>query len=539
MISVSNLSLRYGKRILFDDVNVKFTEGNCYGVIGANGAGKSTFLKILAGEIESTTGQVAVNPGARMAVLKQNHFEFDHVPVLQTVLMGHKKLWEVMQEKDALYAKHDFSDKDGERVSELEAEFAEMDGWNAESDAASILSSLGIKEDKHYLLMSELNGAEKVKVLLAQALFGNPDILLLDEPTNDLDVETIMWLEDFLADFKNTVIVVSHDRHFLDAVCTHVADVDFGKIQLYAGNYTFWYESSQLALRQRNEQNKKNEEKRKELQNFIDRFSANVAKSRQATSRRKMLEKLNIDEIKPSNRKYPGIQFTQEREAGDQILEVKNLGKKTEEKILFSDVSFTVNKGDKIAFLSKDSLAITSFFEIINEQAKADEGEFKWGVTITKTYLPNDNSQYFNGLELNLVDWLRQFSEEKDESFIRGFLGRMLFSGEESLKKACVLSGGEKMRCMIAKMILSRANLLVLDEPTNHLDLESITAFNNGLKDYRGTVLFASHDHEFVQTVANRIIELTPKGIIDRPMTYDEYITDEKIKALREKMYAN
>jgi ATPase subunit of ABC transporter with duplicated ATPase domains len=539
MISVSNLSLRYGKRILFDDVNVKFTEGNCYGVIGANGAGKSTFLKILAGEIESTTGQVAINPGARMAVLKQNHFEFDHVPVLQTVLMGHKKLWEVMQEKDALYAKHDFSDKDGERVSELEAEFAEMDGWNAESDAASILSSLGIKEDKHYLLMSELNGAEKVKVLLAQALFGNPDILLLDEPTNDLDVETIMWLEDFLADFKNTVIVVSHDRHFLDAVCTHVADVDFGKIQLYAGNYTFWYESSQLALRQRNEQNKKNEEKRKELQNFIDRFSANVAKSRQATSRRKMLEKLNIDEIKPSNRKYPGIQFTQEREAGDQILEVKNLGKKTEEKILFSDVSFTVNKGDKIAFLSKDSLAITSFFEIINEQAKADEGEFKWGVTITKTYLPNDNSQYFNGVELNLVDWLRQFSEEKDESFIRGFLGRMLFSGEESLKKACVLSGGEKMRCMIAKMILSRANLLVLDEPTNHLDLESITAFNNGLKDYRGTVLFASHDHEFVQTVANRIIELTPKGIIDRPMTYDEYITDEKIKALREKMYAN
>lgn len=538
MISVSNLSLRYGKRVLFDDVNVKFTEGNCYGIIGANGAGKSTFLKILAGEIESTTGQVSISPGARMAVLKQNHFEFDHVPVLQTVLMGHKKLWEVMQEKDALYAKPDFSDKDGERVSELEAEFAEMDGWNAESDAASILSSLGIKEDKHYLLMSELNGAEKVKVLLAQALFGNPDILLLDEPTNDLDVETIMWLEDFLADFKNTVIVVSHDRHFLDSVCTHVADVDFGKIQLYAGNYTFWYESSQLALRQRNEQNKKNEEKRKELQNFIDRFSANVAKSRQATSRRKMLEKLNIDEIKPSNRKYPGIQFTQEREAGDQILEVKNLSKKTEEKILFSDVSFTVNKGDKIAFLSKDSLAITTFFEIINGQAKADEGEFKWGVTITKTYLSNDNSQYFNGVELNLVDWLRQFSEEKDESFIRGFLGRMLFSGEESLKKASVLSGGERMRCMIAKMILSRANLLVLDEPTNHLDLESITAFNNGLKDYKGTVLFTSHDHEFVQTVANRIIELTPKGIIDRSMNYDEYITDEQIKALREKMYA-
>lgn len=537
MISVSNLSLRYGKRILFDDVNVKFTEGNCYGIIGANGAGKSTFLKILSGEIESTTGQVAMSKGMRMAVLKQNHFEFDEFPVLQTVLMGYKKLWDVMHEKDAIYAKPDFSDADGVRASELESEFAEMDGWNAESDAASILSSLGIKEDRHYSLLNELNGGEKVKVLLAQALFGNPDILLLDEPTNDLDVETIGWLEDFLADFKNIVIVVSHDRHFLDAVCTHVADIDFGKIQLFAGNYTFWYESSQLALRQRNDQNKKNEEKRKDLMSFIERFSANVAKSRQATSRKKMLEKLNVEDIKPSNRKYPGIQFTQEREAGDQIFEVKNLSKVNDGNILFADVHFAVNKGDKIAILSKDSLAITSFFEIINGEMAADTGEYKWGVTITKTYLPNDNNRYFSGVDANLIDWLRQFSEEKDESFVRGFLGRMLFSGEESLKKASVLSGGEKMRCMISRMILSKANLLVLDEPTNHLDLESITAFNNGLKDYKGTVLFSSHDHEFVQTVANRIIELTPKGIIDRQMPYDEYIIDEKIKAQRAEMY--
>ncbi|TAH21190.1 MAG: ATP-binding cassette domain-containing protein [Cytophagales bacterium] len=537
MISVSNLSLRYGKRILFDDVNVKFTEGNCYGIIGANGAGKSTLLKIISGEIESTTGQVVISKGMRMAVLKQNHFEFDQLPVLQTVLMGYKKLWDVMQEKDAIYAKPDFSDKDGVRASDLESEFAEMDGWNAESDAASILSSLGIKEDKHYRLLNELNGGEKVKVLLAQALFGNPDILLLDEPTNDLDVETISWLEQFLADFKNIVIVVSHDRHFLDAVCTHVADVDFGKIQLFAGNYTFWYESSQLALRQRNDQNKKNEEKRKELMSFIERFSANVAKSRQATSRKKMLEKLNVEDIKPSNRKYPGIQFTQEREAGDQILEVKNLKKANDEKVLFADVNFAMRKGDKIAVLSRDSLAITSFFEIINDEMKADVGEYKWGVTITKTYLPNDNNRYFEGIDANLIDWLRQFSEEKDESFIRGFLGRMLFSGEESLKKASVLSGGEKMRCMISRMILSKANFLVLDEPTNHLDLESIIAFNNGLKDYKGSVLFASHDHEFVNTVANRIIEITPKGIIDRQIPYDEYIIDEKIKALREEMY--
>ncbi len=538
MISVSNLSLRYGKRVLFDDVNVKFTEGNCYGIIGANGAGKSTLLKIMSGEIESTTGQVSISKGARMAVLKQDHFEFDSCQVLQTVLMGHKKLWAVVQEKDAIYAKPDFSDADGVRASELESEFAEMDGWNAESEAANILSSLGIKEDKHYNLMNELNGGEKVKVLLAQALFGNPDILLLDEPTNDLDVETIAWLEDFLANFPNIVIVVSHDRHFLDAVCTHVADVDFGKIKLYAGNYTFWYESSQLALRQRNDQNKKNEEKRKELMSFIERFSANVAKSKQATSRKKMLEKLNVDDIQPSNRKYPGIQFTPEREAGDQILEVKNLRKLNDGNVLFTDVSFTVRKGDKIVFLAKESLAISSFFEIINDEIKADDGEFKWGVTITKAYLPNDNNRYFNGADTNLIDWLRQFSEEKDESFIRGFLGRMLFSGEESLKKASVLSGGEKMRCMTSRMILSKANLLVLDEPTNHLDLESITAFNNGLKTFKGTVLFASHDHEFVQTVANRVIELTPKGIIDRQMTYDDYITDEKIKALRASMYA-
>jgi ATPase subunit of ABC transporter with duplicated ATPase domains len=539
MISVSNLSLRYGKRVLFDDVHVKFTEGNCYGVIGANGAGKSTFLKILSGEIESTTGQVSISKGARMAVLKQNHFEFDEFPVLQTVLMGHKKLWAVMAEKDAIYAKADFGDADGVRASELESEFAEMDGWNAESDAANLLSSLGIREDRHYALMNELNGTEKVKVLLAQALFGNPDILLLDEPTNDLDVETITWLEDFLADFKNIVIVVSHDRHFLDSVCTHVADVDFGKIQLYAGNYTFWYESSQLALRQRNEQNKKNEEKRKELMSFIERFSANVAKSRQATSRRKMLDKLNVDEIKPSNRKYPGIQFSQEREAGDQILEIKHLDKYHEDgQPLLSDVSFTVAKGDKIAFLAQDRLAITALFEIINGEAQPDAGEYKWGVTITKGYLPNDNTRYFDQVDLNLIDWLRQFSEEKDESFVRGFLGRMLFSGEESLKKSTVLSGGEKMRCMIARLILGKANLLVLDEPTNHLDLESITAFNNGLKAYKGTVLFASHDHEFVQTVANRIIELTPKGIIDRQMAYDDYLADEKIKALRTSMNA-
>jgi ATPase subunit of ABC transporter with duplicated ATPase domains len=537
MISVSNLSLRFGKRILFDDVSLKFTSGNCYGVIGANGAGKSTFLKILSGEIDSTTGQVALDPGARMAVLKQNHFEFDEFPVLQTVMMGHQVLWKIMEEKDALYAKPDFSEADGIRASELEAEFAEMDGWNAESDAASLLSALGISEDMHYTQMSEINGPDKVKVLLAQAIFGDPDILLLDEPTNDLDTETILWLEQFLADFKNTVIVVSHDRHFLDSVCTHIVDVDFSKIQTYAGNYTFWYESSQLALRQRSDQNKKADEKRKELMSFIERFSANVAKSRQATSRKKMLEKLNVEDIKPSSRKYPGIIFTPEREAGDQILQIENLSKSTEAGYLFKNVDISVSKGDKIAILSRDSLAITNFFEIINGKMKPDTGEFKWGVTITKTYLPNDNSEYFEGVDINLVEWLRQFSENKDESFVRGFLGRMLFSGEESLKKASVLSGGEKMRCMTARMILSAANLLTLDEPTNHLDLESITAFNNALKDYKGTVLFTSHDHEFTETVANRIIELTPNGTIDRHMSYDEYITSEELKELRNEMY--
>lgn len=537
MISVSNLSLRFGKRILFDDVSLKFTSGNCYGVIGANGAGKSTFLKILSGEIGSTTGQVALDPGARMAVLKQNHFEFDEFPVLQTVMMGHQVLWKIMEEKDALYAKPDFSEADGIRASELEAEFAEMDGWNAESDAASLLSALGISEDMHYTQMSEINGPDKVKVLLAQAIFGDPDILLLDEPTNDLDTETILWLEQFLADFKNTVIVVSHDRHFLDSVCTHIVDVDFSKIQTYAGNYTFWYESSQLALRQRSDQNKKADEKRKELMSFIERFSANVAKSRQATSRKKMLEKLNVEDIKPSSRKYPGIIFTPEREAGDQILQIENLSKSTEAGYLFKNVDISVSKGDKIAILSRDSLAITNFFEIINGKMKPDTGEFKWGVTITKTYLPNDNSEYFEGVDINLVEWLRQFSENKDESFVRGFLGRMLFSGEESLKKASVLSGGEKMRCMTARMILSAANLLTLDEPTNHLDLESITAFNNALKDYKGTVLFTSHDHEFTETVANRIIELTPNGTIDRHMSYDEYITSEELKELRNEMY--
>jgi ATPase subunit of ABC transporter with duplicated ATPase domains len=536
MISVSNLSLRYGKRVLFDDVNVKFTPGNCYGVIGANGAGKSTFLKILSGDIEPTTGYVSISPGERMAVLKQNHFEFDEYPVLQTVIMGHKKLYDIMQEKDNIYLKADFSDADGVRASELEAEFSEMDGWNAESDAAGLLSGLGIKEDLHYKYMHELSGNEKVRVLLAQAIFGNPDILLLDEPTNDLDVETVIWLENFLADFKNTVIVVSHDRHFLDTVCTHVADIDFSKIQLHTGNYSFWYESSQLALKQRSDQNRKVEEKRKELQEFIERFSANASKSRQATSRKKLLEKLTVDAIKPSSRKYPAILFKQEREAGDQILSIENLGKTKEDNLLFSGVTFRLEKGDKVVFLSKDSQALTTFFQILMGEDKPDNGNFSWGVTINKAYLPNENSSYFK-TNLNLVDWLRQYSEEKDESFIRGFLGRMLFSGEESLKKASVLSGGEKVRCMISKLMLQNPNALILDEPTNHLDLESITAFNNALKEYKGTILFTSHDHEFVQTIANRIIELTPGGIIDKVMTYDEYILNPSVKLLREELY--
>lgn len=537
MITVSGITLQYGKRILFDDVNLKFTHGNCYGVIGANGAGKSTFLKILSGEVEPTKGQVIITPGERMSVLKQNHFEYDEIPVLQTVIMGNKRLWDVMQEKDAIYAKSDFSDADGIRASELEAEFAEMNGWNAESEAAELLSNLGIKEELHPRLMKELNGNEKVRVLLAQALFGNPDILLLDEPTNDLDVETITWLEDFLADFKNTVIVVSHDRHFLDAVCTHIADIDFGKITLYTGNYTFWYESSQLAAKQRADQNKKAEEKRKELLDFIARFSANASKSRQATSRKKLLEKLNVDEIQPSNRKYPAIIFKQEREAGDQILSVENLAYHNEEgNPLFSNAIFTLRKGDKIGFVAKDHLAITRLFQILMDEIKPDKGSYTWGVTITRSYLPNDNSEYFKE-DLNLIDWLRQFSKEKDETFIRGFLGKMLFTGEETLKKTTVLSGGEKVRCMISRMMLMNGNVLILDEPTNHLDLESITAFNNSLIDFKGTVLFTSHDHQFMQTVANRIIELTPNGIIDRSTTYDEYISDEKVKALRNQMY--
>ena len=538
MISVSNLSLRYGKRVLFDEVNLKFTPGNCYGVIGANGAGKSTFLKILSGEIDPTTGQVMMDPGDRMSVLSQNHFAFDAFEVLQTVMMGNKKLWKLIQEKDAIYAKPDFSDADGVKAADLEHQFAEMNGWNAESDAANLLSDLGVKESYHTKLMSELNGKEKVRVLLAQALFGNPDILLLDEPTNDLDVETITWLENFLADFQNTVIVVSHDRHFLDSVCTHIADIDFNKISIYTGNYTFWYESSQLALRQRSDQNKKIEDKRKELQDFVERFSANASKSRQATSRKKLLEKLVVEDIKASTRKYPGIIFKAERDCGDQILSVENLSKRSsEDELLFKDITFTMTKGDKVVILSKEHIAITSFFEIIAEGMPADSGEYTWGSTITKSYLPNENAKFFTS-DYNLVDWLRQFSKDKDETYVRGFLGKMLFTGEESLKKSNVLSGGEKVRCMVSRMMLTNANCLILDEPTNHLDLESITAFNNALKDWKHVALFTSHDHEFVQTVANRIIELTPNGIIDKRMSYDEYINDDAIKALKEKMYA-
>jgi ATPase subunit of ABC transporter with duplicated ATPase domains len=537
MISASNLSLRYGKRVLFDEVSIKFTPGNCYGIIGANGAGKSTFMKILSGEIEPTTGQVSITPGERLSVLSQNHFAYDEFPVLQTVMMGNKKLWDVMQQKDAIYAKTDFSDADGIKAAELENQFAEMNGWNYESDAANMLSDLGVKEEYHSRLMSELNGKEKVRVLLAQALFGNPDILLLDEPTNDLDVETIAWLENFLANFENIVIVVSHDRHFLDAVCTHIADIDFNKISLYTGNYTFWYESSQLALRQRSDQNKKMEDKRKELQDFVERFSANASKSRQATSRKKLLEKLVIDEIKPSTRKYPGIIFKADRDCGDQILSVENLAKNSPEGTpYFSNITFTLTKGDKVAILSKEHIAITTFFEILNEEERADKGECVWGSTITKSYLPNENSKFFTE-DQNLIDWLRQFSKDKDETYIRSFLGRMLFTGEETFKKANVLSGGEKVRCMVSRMMLTNANCLILDEPTNHLDLESITAFNNALKDWKHCALFTSHDHEFVQTVANRIIEITPNGIIDKRMNYDDYINDESVKALREKLY--
>jgi ATPase subunit of ABC transporter with duplicated ATPase domains len=540
MITVSNLSLRYGKRTLFEEVNLKFTPGNCYGVIGANGAGKSTFLKILSGEIDPSSGSVSFTPGERMAVLKQNHYEFDEFTVIETVMMGHKEMYAVMKEKDALYTKEDFTDKDGERAGELETLFAEMDGWNAESNAATLLSNLGIGEDLHYKLLNELDGTQKVRVLLAQALFGKPDILLLDEPTNDLDIQTIAWLEDFLAGYEAIVLVVSHDRHFLDTVCTHVADIDFGKVNIYTGNYSFWYESSQLATRQRSDQNKKMEDKVKELQEFIRRFSANASKSKQATSRKKALDKINIEEIQPSNRKYPAILFNnhQGREAGDQILQVEKLSKSLNGELLFSDVSFMVNKGDKIAVLSENSLATNAFYQILTGRDSDFSGEFKWGVTINVGEIPNDNSDYFAGKDENLIDWLREYSEgEKDEQFIRSFLGRMLFSGEEVLKKCSVLSGGEKMRCMFSRMMLQQANLLLFDEPTNHLDLESITALNNGMDDFKGTILFTSRDHELTQTVANRIIEITPKGIIDKLMPYDEYIASDAIKEQRKAMY--
>ena len=538
MITVSNLAVQFGKRVLYKDVNMKFTNGNIYGVIGANGAGKSTFLKAISGELEPTKGSVTLGPGERLSVLSQDHFKWDNFTVLNTVLMGHTVLWDIMNERDALYAKTDFTDEDGMRVSELEEQFAELDGWNAESDAAALLSGLGIKEDLHYKLMGELSGKEKVRVMLAQALFGNPDNLLLDEPTNDLDMETVTWLEEYLSNYENTVLVVSHDRHFLDSVCTHTVDIDFGKVNLFAGNYSFWYESSQLALRQAQNQKAKAEEKRKELEEFIRRFSANVAKSKQTTSRKKMLEKLNVDDIQPSSRKYPGIIFTPEREPGNQILEVSGLRATTDDgEVLFNDVNFNVEKGDKIVFLSRDPRAMTALFEIINENRKPDAGSFSWGVTITTAYLPLDNTKFFEN-DLNLVDWLSQFGEG-NEVYMKSFLGRMLFSGEEVLKKANVLSGGEKMRCMIARMQLRNANCLILDTPTNHLDLESIQAFNNNLKLYKGNVLFASHDHEFIQTVANRIIELTPNGIIDKMMEYDEYITSEHIKEMRARMYGD
>ena len=536
MITVSNVSVQFGKRVLFNDVNLKFTSGNCYGIIGANGAGKSTFLRTISGDLDPTTGSIMLGPGERLSVLSQDHFKWDAYTVMDTVMMGHTVLWDIMKQREELYAKEDFTDEDGLKVSELEEKFAELDGWNAESDAAALLSGLGIREDKHYVLMGELNNKEKVRVMLAQALYGNPDNLLLDEPTNDLDMETVTWLEDYLANFEHTVLVVSHDRHFLDSVCTHTVDIDYGKINLFAGNYSFWYESSQLALRQQQNQKAKAEEKKKELEEFIRRFSANVAKSKQTTSRKKMLEKLNVEEIKPSSRKYPGIIFTPEREPGNQILEVSGLTKTLEDgTVLFRDVNFNVEKGDKIVFLSHDPRAMTALFEIINENMKPDSGTFNWGVTITTAYLPLDNTSFFNTY-LNLVDWLSQFGEG-NEVYMKSFLGRMLFSGEEVLKKASVLSGGEKMRCMIARMQLRNANCLILDTPTNHLDLESIQAFNNNLKTYKGNILFSSHDHEFIQTVANRIIELTPNGIIDKMMEYDEYITSDHIKELRAKMY--
>ena len=537
MLSVSNLSVQFGKRVLFDEVNVTFTQGNCYGIIGANGAGKSTFLKILSGKQEPTSGRVILEPGKRMSVLEQDHYTYDDYTVLDTVIMGNKVLSKVKKEMDELYA--DYSDEHAERIGELQIQFDEMNGWNAESDAAALLSNLGITEDMHYTMMSEMDGKLKVRVLLAQALFGNPDVLIMDEPTNDLDFETIGWLENFLANYDNTVIVVSHDRHFLDAVCTHISDIDFGKINHYSGNYTFWYESSQLAARQRAQQNKKAEEKAKELQEFIARFSANVAKSKQATSRKKMLEKLNIEEIKPSSRRYPAIIFDRDREAGDQILHVENLAASIDGQVLFQNVDINLAKDDKVAVISKDSRATTAFYEILNNNLKPDAGTFAWGITTSQSYLPVDNSDFFTQ-DLSLVDWLRQWAkteEEREEVYVRGFLGKMLFSGEEALKNCKVLSGGEKVRCMLSRMMMLRANVLMLNEPTNHLDLESITAFNNSLKNFKGTVLFTTHDHEFSQTVANRIIELTPSGIIDRYMTFDEYMDDKNIQELREKMY--
>jgi len=530
MITTNNVSLQFGKRVLYKDVNLKFTPGNCYGIIGANGAGKSTFLKLLSGEIEPTGGNIEITPGERLAVLQQDHYAYDDYEVLRTVIMGHKRLVEIMDEKDALYAKPDFSEEDGMKASELEAEFAELNGWDAESEAARLLNGLGIPEEEHTMKMADLTAKEKVRVLLAQALFGNPDILLLDEPTNHLDVESINWLEDFLAGFENTVIVVSHDRHFLNQVCTYICDVDFGAIQLYAGNYDFWYQSSQLALQLQKEQNKKAEEKIKELQNFIARFAANAAKSKQATSRKKLLDKIKVEDIKPSSRRYPYIAFTPDREAGDQLLLVDGISKTVDGEQVLKNVSFTLKRGDKVAFVGPNSIGKTMLFKILMGEEEADEGTFKWGVTTTQAYLPADNSAYFDGVSLSLVDWLRQYSKDPDETFVRGFLGRMLFSGEESLKKASVLSGGERVRCMLSKMMLSGANVLLMDEPTNHLDLESITALNNGLIAFGGTALFVSHDHEFVQTIANRIIDITPDGVVDRVTTYDDFLANETVK---------
>jgi ATPase subunit of ABC transporter with duplicated ATPase domains len=537
MIHASGISLRYGGRALFENVDIKFTPGNCYGLIGANGSGKSTFLKILSGEVEANKGEIIITPGERLAVLKQNHYEFDEHDVLKTVMLGHKRLCEIIDEKEKLYAKEDFSEEDGIKISELEAEFAELNGWEAESEAATLLNGLGIGEDFHYKKMKYIDANLKVRVLLAQALFGNPHILLLDEPTNHLDIESISWLENFLYNFENTVIVVSHDRHFLNKVCTHIADIDYNKIQLYVGNYDFWYESSQLALQQARDLNRKTEAKIKELQEFIQRFSANASKSKQATSRKKLLEKLTLEDIKPSSRKYPFVDFKPDREAGNDLLMVNDLSITVDGEKLLDKVSFTVNKGDKIAFVGPNGLTKTTLFQILMEEIKPDSGDFKWGVTTSQAYFPKDNSKYFDGVDLNLVDWLRQYSKDQTETFLRGWLGRMLFSGEEALKKASVLSGGEKVRCMLAKMMLSGANVLILDEPTNHLDLESITALNNGMINYKGTILFVSHDHQFVQTVANRIIEITPKGLIDRTMTYDEYLENEELTAMRKSMY--